>query len=173
MSKHTLNGIRQWPAEKIAGRVLMTLIILSAILFALFYLIGFDTPFIDDANFNAPILTDVLLAYMYLLLAATIAVCVCSVWRGLKCRNKSENIVNGIPAGKITYGSAGLLIISLTVTFATSSAEPLKINGTDFTDTFWLKATDMLINTSILLIAVALCAVGYGLSGYNRHRKKS
>ena len=72
------------------------------------------------------------------------------------------------PAGRISYGTVALLLICMVLTFALGSSEPLKVNGADYTDTFWLKATDMFINTAIVLVLVALAAVGYGMSGYNR-----
>ena len=61
------------------------------------------------------------------------------------------------------------------ITFLLGSAEPVMVNGVEFADTFWLKATDMFINTSTVLLLVAVCGVAYGLSGYNRklnNRKK-
>ena len=54
------------------------------------------------------------------------------------------------------------------ITFLLGSAEPVTVNGVEFADTFWLKATDMFINTSLVLLLVAVCGVAFGLSGYCR-----
>lgn len=163
-----LKNICRWSADKISGRILIVLIVLSVLVFGAFYLIGYDTPFEEDANFNAPLFTDVVLGYLYFLLFACLVVSVVSVVRGLRQRDASTKIVNGIPAFKIAYGSVALLVASMALTFAFGSSEPVRVNGVAYTDTFWLKATDMFINTSIILIVVALAAVGYGLLGYNR-----
>lgn len=174
MSKLNLKEIRRWPADKLSGRLLVVMIVLSAVIFGVFWFIGYDTPFVDDASFNAPLFTDVLLVYMYLLLAVAIVACGVSVAHGLKRRDASEAVTNGVPASRIARGSVALLVCSLLLTFVFGSSEPLKVNGVDFIDTFWLKATDMFIYTSVILIVVALGAVAYGLSGYNRreHPKK-
>lgn len=168
MDKQKAKTWRDAPADKLAGRVLIALVAATAVLFAAFFLIGFNTPFADDSNFNAPILTDALLWFVYLLLAAAVAVAVVAVVRGLRLRNKTDMVVNGIPAAKIARGSAILLVATLVVTFALGSSSPLSINGVDYTDTFWLKATDMFIYTSAVLLVVAVAAMGYGLSGRNR-----
>lgn len=172
MVKFSGKNLRNTPADRLAGMVLMAIIAVTAVLFAAFYLVGFDTPFADDANFNAPVLTDVLLIFVWLLLAIAIAVAVVAVVRGLRIRDKAEGVVNGVPASKIARGSAILLIATLAVTFALGSAEPMGINGSQYTDTFWLKATDMFINTSGVLLLVAVLAVAYGLSGRNRRARK-
>lgn len=168
MDKPNFRSLRNLPADKLARRVLIATTGVSALLFAAFYLVGFDTPFIDDANFNAPILTDVLLGYMYLLVAVAVAVAVVSVARGLRMSDKTERVVNGVPAAKIARGAALLLFGALAVTFAAGSAEPMGINGTQYADTLWLKVADMFINTSAILLIVAVAAVAYGLSGLNR-----
>lgn len=172
MVKFSGKNLRNTPADRLAGTVLMAIIAVTAVLFAAFYLVGFDTPFADDANFNAPVLTDVLLIFVWLLLAIAIAVAVVAVVRGLRIRDKAEGVVNGVPASKIARGSAILLIATLAVTFALGSAEPMGINGSQYTDTFWLKTTDMFINTSGVLLLVAVLAVAYGLSGRNRRARK-
>jgi hypothetical protein len=44
------------------------------------------------------------------------------------------------------------LLLCLVVTFLLGSSSPVMTNGQPFTSKFWLKATDMFIYTSILLI---------------------
>jgi len=43
-------------------------------------------------------------------------------------------------------------VLLLLVTFLLGSSDPVVTNGERFADVFWLKATDMFIYTSILLI---------------------
>lgn len=166
-----INRIKGWPTDKVSGRVLLVLLVLSVAVFALFWLVGFNLPYLDDASFNAPLFTDLLLFFMYLLLVGAIAVAAVSAVRSLRRRDKGDGRVNGVPARCIAWGTVALLFASLALTFATGSAEPMKINGVDFAETFWLKATDMFVNTIIILMVVALAAVLYGVSGLNRRRK--
>ena len=56
----------------------------------------------------------------------------------------------------------------LVLTFVLGSTQPLTINGVAFTDAFWLRTSDMLINTSLVLILIAIAAAGFGLSGWAR-----
>ena len=172
MGKLKARNWRDMPADRIAGRVLIALVAATAVLFIAFFLIGFDTPFADDSNFNAPILTDALLIFVYLLTAAAVAVTAVAMVRSLRLKNKTDKVVNGIPAAKIARGSALLLAATLAVTFAFGSSSPLTINGVAYADTFWLKATDMFIYTSAVLLAVAVAAMSYGLSGRNRKTKR-
>jgi len=147
---------------------LIVLIALSVVVFGVFYIVGFNLPFEDDVNFNAPLFTDLLLYFMYLLLFATTFVFILAVVRGIKMRDKSKDVSNGVPAARIVLGVVGLLVASLVATFAFGSGEPMIISGERFAETFWLKVTDMFINTSIVLMIVAICTVCYGLSGWNR-----
>lgn len=168
--RQSFKGIETLSADAISKRVLVVLIVLSALVFGAFYLVGYDMPFDDDANFNAPILTDALLCFIYALLAAAIVVCAIAVVRGVRRRDDSEKVSNGVPAAMIVRTTVSLLVVTLVLTFVFGSSEPMKINGEPFTDAFWLKATDMFINTSLVLMAVAVAAVCYGLSGWNRKK---
>lgn len=166
-----IHRVKGWPTDKVSGRVLLVLLAGAAAVFALFWLVGFNLPCLDDASFNAPLFTDLLLAFTYLMLAGAVAVAVVSGVRSLRRRDAGSGTVNGVPARRIARGVAGLLAASLALTFALGSAEPVRVNGADFAETFWLKATDMFVNTILILMAVALGAVLYGVSGLNRRRK--
>lgn len=169
LKKLSLSNFSQWPADRISHAVLIAAISLAVLVFAGFFLIGYDMPFEEDANFNAPLLTDAVFYLMYLLLAGALGVCLWALYRGLRrgdFRRKADD--NGVPSSRIVWGTVGLLFGSLILTFIFGSSQPIKINGADYTDTFWLKATDMFVNTSIILTLVAVGAVVYGLSGRNR-----
>lgn len=161
--------------DKISGRVLAVLIALSAVLFAAFFLVGYDMPFAEDANFTAPLLTDVILVYSYLLIAATIVVLAISVVRSIRRRGGSDVVVNGVPAARISYLTLALFVVTMVVTFSLGSTEPVKVNGATFSDSLWLRVADMFLVTSGILIAVAIVAIIFGVSGLNRRirlRKK-
>lgn len=103
-------------------------------------------------SFVSPFFADVMLGLMYLMVVAALGVTAYSVWHGMRTRRKGDDIINGVPAGKIGWCVAILLVVCLLVTFLLGSSSPVVTNGVKFTDVFWLKATDMFIYTSILLI---------------------
>ena len=156
--------------ERLSTLALYIMVGLAVLLFALFYLVGYDMPFVLEPEYNAPLFTDVLLAFIYLMVLAAVSVAACSVVRGYR-RRSSESVVNGIPVARIAWGTVAFLVLLLVVTFLLGSAKPLGVNGKTFSDAFWLKATDMFINTSLTLLVVATVAVGLSLSGISRKRK--
>ena len=103
-------------------------------------------------SFVSPLFADIMLWLMYLMLAAALVTTGYSVWHGMRTRRKGDDIVNGVPAGKIGWCVAILLVACMAVTFLLGSSSPVITNGEKFSDVFWLKATDMFIYTSILLI---------------------
>jgi len=103
-------------------------------------------------SFLSPAIADVVLWLMYLVIIAAIGVTVYSVWHGMRNRRKGDDIINGVPAGRIGWCVAIALVACLVLTFLLGSTSPVMTNGTRFTDVFWLKTTDMFIYTSILLI---------------------
>lgn len=159
------------PAGRISARVMYMLIIIVAVVFCAFYLVGFDIPYDDNPTFNAPMLTDAVVVTIYLFVLAAAALAVCSLINGRRHRDRSLAVVNGIPVARITTAITILTIVCLAATFILGSPEPMAINGTRYADAFWLKATDMLINTTIILLIIAVCGVIFTLSGYNRKIK--
>ena len=100
----------------------------------------------------SPFYADVILWLMYLVVAVAIIVTAYSVWHGMRNRRKGDDIINGVPAGRIGWCVAIALVVCLVVTFLLGSTSPVMTNGKRFADAFWLKSTDMFIYTSILLI---------------------
>ena len=64
---------------RLSHTVLIVLVALAVIVFGLFWLVGFDTPFIDDPRFNAPLLTDVVICFVYLMIVLAIVAVVISM----------------------------------------------------------------------------------------------
>ena len=63
--------------EQISSRIFYVIVALSAVLFVLFWLIGYDMPYEEDPEYNAPLLTGVLVSFMIVL---TIAAVVLMTW---------------------------------------------------------------------------------------------
>ncbi len=168
-----IKGLAKMDEERISQRVFYVIVALSAIIFLAFYLIGFDAPFTADSSFNAPLLTDVLLGFMWFLFAVTLIVSVVAVVRGVRRANQNEGVTNGIPARKITYITYGATALILLLTFVFGSTQAMVVNGQNFADTFWLRMSDMFVNSSLLLLVLAAGVVIFGATRYYRkeHRK--
>ena len=113
-------------------------------------------------------LIDIELVLVYVVLLIALVFMAGSALRSFRLRDKSQNVVNNIPVTKIGYATLALLIVCLALTFLLGSSQPLALNGERYTSTFWLKAADMFIYTSLILILIAAGAVIYGMSGLSR-----
>ena len=103
-------------------------------------------------NLVSPLLADIMLWLMYIALAAALVVTVVSVVHTLRQRTKADEVVNGVPRTRMALIVTAGFLLCLVLTFLLGSSEPVTTNGRLFTDTFWLKATDMFIYTSLILI---------------------
>ena len=100
----------------------------------------------------SPIIVDVMLWLMYIAVFAAIGVTAMSVVKTLRMRTKDDEVINGVPQTRIAWTTAGAFALCLVLTYLLGSSEPLMTNGTLFASTFWLKAADMFIYTTIILI---------------------
>ena len=154
--------------RKLPSRVLYVLSGVTVLVFALIWLVRFNRPYDEDGNFNTPLFTDVLLVLMLLLTAGAIGVAAWSaIWSG-KVNKGGERVVNNIPVRKIGLAVAAGTALMLLLTFLLASSAPMRINGLNYTDTFWLKASGMFVSTSLAMIFVAIAAVVYGATKYIR-----
>lgn len=160
------------PTEKISSRVLYVLIGLVAVVFALFYLVGFYMPYLPEPSFNAPIFTDGVIFLMAALLLTAVGVAAVAIAKTVRKTGKGEAVSNGIPVRKISIAIIGVTIVLLASTFLLGSTRELSINGNNFTDALWLKTADMFINTSLALIVVAVISVLYGATRYYRKERR-
>lgn len=85
-------------------------------------------------------------------------------------KGKSEACENNVPVKKLGYVVTWGTVLLLVLTFALGSSAPMLINGVEYSDVLWLKMADMLIRTSLMLIAVAIGAMIYGATKYNRKK---
>ena len=153
--------------RKLPTRLLYVLSGITVLVFGL-WLVGFDRPYEDDGNFNAPLFTDALLVLMLLLTVGAIGVAAWSAIRSGKVNRGGECVVNNIPVRKIGLTVAVGTAVMLLLTFLLASSDPMRINGLDYTDAFWLKASGMFVSTSLVMILVAVATVVYGATKYIR-----
>lgn len=121
--------------------------------------------------YESPIFIDILLVIMYVLAAAAIGITAWSMFHSVHMRNR-ESVIQGIPAGKIAWGVAILLSTILIITGLLADTSAIVINGKTFSDTLWLRVSDMLINTSIILIIIAIIGVAAGSMSLGRKISK-
>ena len=114
--------------------------------------------------FVSPLIADIMLWLMYIAIAVAIIVTVVSMVQAVRLRTKDEEVVNGVPRTRMAWVVVVAFLLCLVLTFVLGSSEPVRTNGNLFTDTFWLKAADMFIYTSLILIIG--CFVGVVLSRF-------
>ena len=157
-------------AEKISQQIFYVMIALAVIVFALFFLVGYDMPFEENPDFNAPLFTDVLIALMWIFLAVGVGLAIYSVVKDYR-RGKSEAVVNGIPVRRIFRFTWIGTLVALVLTFALGSSAPMLINGEHFADWFWLKVSDMFVVTSVVMLLAGIGTVIFGATRYIRKTK--
>ena len=123
-------------------------------------------------NFESPLFIDILLYAIYAMIAVAIGLSAWSMLRSVLKQDKSDARSNGIPTRRIAIITAAVLLVSLVLTGLLASTRPLVINGKAFNDEFWLRISDMLINTSVVLIIIAVIGAVIGYSGISRRIKK-
>ena len=114
--------------------------------------------------FISPLIADIMLWLMYIAVAVAVIVTVVSMVRTVRLRTKDDEVVNGVPRTRMAWVVVVAFLLCLGLTFMLGSSEPVRTNGQLFTDTFWLKAADMFIYTSLILIIG--CFVGVVLSRF-------
>lgn len=161
----------KYDIKKKQSWIIIGLIAISAVIFLAFWMVGYDMPYEEDADFNAPLLTDMLLGYIYLMVVVAIGVTAYSVVHGIRTRGRQGYSENGVAAGHITIATWVFTVLLLVISFALGSTEPIKVNGKDFCEGIWLRLSDMFIISSGVMILLAILAVAFGMSGYSRRMK--
>ncbi len=135
--------------DKLSKYLLWVLMGISAVVVALFFIVGFDTPYEEDPNQNAPVFTDALLIWTIILTVAS-GICMLASFIYYVIENgfnKSYIYTWGLPVITIALG-VGLGIAN--------KDEHMLINGQD-----WNNPTDIIItDASMVSIAIlTLCAL--------------
>ena len=150
-------------ASKIASIVYYVLIALSVVVLALFFTVGFDNmESLPSGYYQSPAMTDLLIYYMY----ALMAICAIATVAGAVTA-KGGKVDSNMPKwGKLTAGiGLWLFVPALLVSWFIGSKEPV-VTGTGLYDaTIWLKATDMMIYTIYILLVAMIIGLVLSLSG--------
>ena len=150
-------------ASKIASIVYYVLLALSAVVFVLFFCVGFgNQESLSSGIYKSPQFTDLLMWWMY----ALVAVCaVCTVAGAVSA--KGGKIDSNMPAWGELLAKVGLWLFVpvLAITWFVGSTDPIMTGTGLYEDAFWLQATDAIIYTIYVLLGVTAVVLIAGLSG--------
>lgn len=119
---------------------------------------------------DSELLIDILLWAIYLVLTAALALAVWSAFRSLKV-NKRAAVELGIKVRWIRWSVGASLATCLAITALLADNTPIIINGEPYNDPFWLRISDMLIASAIVLIVVAAICTLLAWIGVGRRKK--
>ena len=154
---------RKLKAWQMSTRLLYAMIGVTAVVFALFYLVGYDMPYVFDPDYNAPLLTDIVLIFIYLMVVGAVGVLVFSLYKAAKS-GLPRKVVNGIPVARIKRWSGSGVRGNARVGIRARSADPLSVNGKTFSDAMWLKVADMFIYAVFAMLLAAVVAVAVSVA---------
>ena len=167
-----ISNIKKWSTEKLSQSIFYVLVGFAVITFFLFFFVGYDMPFEENPDFNAPFFTNLLLVTMWIFFLLALCLAIYSFVRAGKRNSKGKMKMNGIPAGNIVWITWGGTLVLLVLTFVLGSSGMILINGQAFTDWLWLKLSDMFIWSSATLLLCAIGAVLFGATRYIRKDRK-
>lgn len=157
----TLKG--EWTNERIARAAFYVIIGVAALVFLLFYFIGFSKPYSYDPNFKDPIFTPLVMGFVVLIVVSALAVAIWAVVATARRKGKTESVVNGIPVARIAMSVAAVTFVVMAVTFLAGSSETINANGKPFTNALMLKGADMFVISSGVMLVLATAAAFYGM----------
>ena len=150
-------------ASKIASIVYYVLLALSAVVFVLFFCVGFgNQESLPSGFYKSPQFTNLLMWWMYIL----VAICgICTVAGAVTA--KGGKVDSQMPAWGDTLAKVGLWLFVpvLLITWFLGSKAPLMTGTGLYEDAFWLQATDAIIYTVYVLLVVTVIALVASLSG--------
>ena len=150
-------------ASKIASIVYYVLLALSAVVFVLFFCVGFgNQESLPSGFYKSPQFTNLLMWWMYIL----VAICgICTVVGAVTA--KGGKVDSQMPAWGDTLAKVGLWLFVpvLLVTWFLGSKAPIMTGTGLYEDAFWLQATDAIIYTVYVLLVVTVIALVASLSG--------
>lgn len=150
--------------EKLSKTVLNACIAVILIVFAFFFMYGYDNPMGD---YNEPKCTEAVIYLMYVLIGFTAVLAVWSAIKSIKdgMGASGENL-SGVPGGKISFISVVLLVGSLAVGLLTNLNEPdFTAADGNVTSGAMVSVVDMFIISIYILMAVAAITVVVNMSG--------
>lgn len=159
-----INRLKQLSAADIARIVLYALLALVVVMFGLFYLVGYNHPFDENPEYNAPELSGALVTFTLVFVVLTAVVWLSAVVVGIKRRNKAVKESHRASASRIAIVVGAITLAVLIITFALGSSSPMIINRATYDSVFWLKAADMFINSIIAMLVFAAIVLAYGMA---------
>ena len=155
--------------KRLANISLRVLCLLTLVIFALFFLVGYDMPSLTKEGMVEPLLTNTVLVFTYIVLFLSIAIAVWSLIKEFLLGAQLPSVQNGIKV-KLIRNSTFISVPTLLILFfLLGSSSPLKVNGITFNNAFWLKASDMFIFVSILLLLIGIVYATWGtIKSYRR-----
>lgn len=131
---------------------------ISIVVLALFFLVGYDTPYKEDPKFNDPQFTDLLMVWMGVLIVLTFALTLVSVV--MQVKNASASDAKGI-AGKTGTISVIGMVLSIVIGLGVGLADqsPVLVNGEVFTDPVELCITDTCLISMFILLIMSVIAI--------------
>lgn len=145
---------------------MLGVIAVSAIVFLLFFFVGWDNEYVGD--FVAPMFTSLLLFLMYGCVLMTAGL---TVWSVVKSAQSNKGVdsasYTGVPGGKIIMFTCIITVISLAIGGVLGIGEE-DFRAADGTVTTggWVTVVDMFIWSMYILTLVAICAICVTMSGY-------
>lgn len=152
-------------AHKISFYVFVLLIIVSIVVFGLFFGVGFDH---TEGKYNAPEHTGTLIYWMYAMaVICVLAAVVGAIGNTISSFGGPKGInMTGVPTTAISIVSIVIFLGSLVIGWGMASDAPLMLaSGKMITDTFDLFISDLFIYSIAILMAVATLALIVNLSG--------
>ena len=104
-------------------------------------------------NYESPVFVSIVLYTIYALLLLAVGLTVWSVVRSIRMQGKK-------PGARSIWGTLALLVVTLVATWLLGSTKPLSVNGRIFDNSSWLRISDMLILTPIVLIIIIVVLMG-------------
>ena len=130
---------------------------LILVVLGMFYFVGYNNPV---GEYNEPARTETLIYLMY----AMFGICVAVTLVGAIAQFGAALKDNPMSAVKSLLGIV-LLVVVLVVSYGMGSDATIMTGDGLYTDTFWLKITDMLIYSIYFLFGVAAIGTIVNLSG--------
>jgi len=130
---------------------------LILVVLGMFYFVGYNNPV---GEYNEPAHTETLIYLMY----AMFGICVAVTLVGAIAQFGAALRDNPMGAVKSLLGIV-LLVVVLVVSYGMGSEATVMTGDGPYTDTFWLKITDMLIYSIYFLFGVAAIGTIVNLSG--------
>lgn len=151
--------------QQISKYALLGTVAVSAIVFLLFFFVGWEDSY--EGDFVVPMFTSLLLVLMYAVVAVTALLTIWSVVKGIQStKGNDPAATTGVPGGKIITGTVVLTLVSLAVggVLGIGEADFRAADGT-ITTGAWVTVVDMFIWSIYILTVVAIGAVIVAMSG--------